>query len=165
MLLSGGDREALRHLIPPILHSALRGLWNYRPAGALLFMSKAFSRAGHQQTAETSGHCYRKSDALEGELDAAAKAPPPKWRTRLQRGLLKIWMGCSVLWIGCILAILGQCLYGPWIGWQQPQCDGPLANPVETYLADIGIALGPPAAVLLLHRVVMWWSKRVRRSQ
>ena len=41
----------------------------------------------------------------------------------------------------------------------------PLVNPVETYLADFATALGPPAAVLLLHRVVMWWSRRVRRSQ
>jgi len=106
-------------------------------------MSNAFSRAGHQKAAETSGHCSRKSDALEGELDPAAEATRPKWRTRLQRGLLKIWMGCSVLWIGCILVILGQCVYGRWIGWQQQQCDGPLANPVETYLADIAIAVSP----------------------
>ena len=141
------------------------GPWNYRPAGALLFMSNAFSRAGHQQAAETSGHCTRKSDALEGQLDSAAEATRPKWRTRLQRGLLKIWMGCSVLWIGCILVILGKCVYGRWIGWQQPQCDGPLANPVETYLADIAIAVSPPAVVLLLHQVVMWWSRRARRSQ
>ena len=56
-------------------------------------------------------------------------------------------------------------MYGPWIGWQQLQCDATLVNPVETYLAGFATALGPPAAVLLLHRVVMWWSRRVRRSQ
>jgi hypothetical protein len=66
-----------------------------------------FSRAGHQQVTETS----RKSDALKGEvgiapeLDAAPKATRPKWRTRLQRELLKIWLALSTLWVGCILAI------------------------------------------------------------
>lgn len=125
----------------------LMRLWNYRTSGALLFMFNTLSRASHQQ------------------LDTRAKATRAKWRERLQRGLLKIWLGFSALWIGCILAILGQCVYGPWIGWQQLQCDAPLVNPVETYLADFATALGPPAAVLLLHRVVMWWSRRVRRSQ
>jgi hypothetical protein len=141
-----------------------------------VFMSNARSRASHKvaepldKVAEPLGSSS-KSGTLEAQvgvppkLDARAKATRAKLHERLQRGLLKIWMGSSVLWIGCILAILGQCVYGPWIGWQQPQCDGPLANPVETYLADIAIALGPPAAVLLLHRVVMWWSRRVRRSQ
>ena len=61
----------------------------------------------------------------------------------------------SVLWVGCILVISGQCIYGPWISWQPPRCDAPLINPVETYMADIATALGPPAAVLLLHRLVM----------
>ena len=123
-------------------------------------MSNAFPRAVHQRVAENS----IESNTLEGQLDAAAATTRPKWRARLQRGLSKIWMWFSALWIGCILAILGQCVYDPWIGWQQPQCDGPLANPVETYLADIAIATGPPAAVLLLHRVVLWWSRRVRHS-
>jgi hypothetical protein len=41
-------------------------------------------------------------------------------------------LGLSVLWVGCILAISGHCVYGPWIGWQQPRCDAPLVNPVET---------------------------------
>jgi hypothetical protein len=50
----------------------------------------------------------------------------PKWRERLQRELLKIWLVFSALWVGCILLILGQCLYGRWFGWQLPQCDGPL---------------------------------------
>jgi hypothetical protein len=82
------------------------GLWNYRTSWALSFMSNTFSRAGHQ-VAETS----RKSDALKGEvgiapeLDAAPKATRPKWRTRLQRELLKIWLALSTLWVGCILAI------------------------------------------------------------
>ena len=125
-------------------------------------MSNTFLRTGRQQAANSSGHSFRKSDALDGESDAPPKAMRAKWRARLQSGLLKVWIGCSVLWIACILAILGGCVYGPWIGWQQPQCAGPLANPVETYLADIAIALGPPAAVILLHRVVMWWSRRVR---
>ena len=135
----------------------------------MVFMSNARSRASHQVT-EPLGSSG-KSGTLEAqvgvspELDARAKATRAKWQERLQRGLLKIWMGCSVLWIGCILAILGQCVYGRWIGWQQPQCDGPLANPVETYLADLAIAVGPPVAVLLLHQVVMWWSRRARRSQ
>jgi hypothetical protein len=44
-------------------------------------------------------------------------------------------------------------------------CDAPLINPVETYIADIATALGPPAAVLLLHRLVMWWSRRYRRGR
>jgi hypothetical protein len=128
-------------------------------------MSNTFLRAGQQPAAKSSAHDFRKSDALGGEPGAPSKATRAKWRERLQRGLLKVWFGCSVLWIACILAILGRCVYGPWIGWQQPQCDGPLANSVETYLADIAIALGPPAAVILLHRVVMWWSGRVRRSR
>ena len=82
------------------------------------------------------------------ELDARAKATSAKWHKRLQRELLKIWLGLSALWIGCILAILGQCVYGPWIGWQQLQCDAPLVNPVETYLADFATALGrlPPCS-------------------
>jgi len=58
----------------------------------------------------------------------------------------------SVLRVGCILPISGHCVYGPWIGWQQPRCDAPLVNPVETYLSDIATALGPPADVLLLGR-------------
>jgi hypothetical protein len=146
-------------------------LWNYRPAGALLFMSNAFSRAGHRQVAETSGHCSRKSDAVEREVGvspdvhAAAKAARPKWRTRLQRELLKIWLAFSALWVGCILAILGQCMYGRWFGWRLPQCDAPLVNPVETYIADTATAVGPPAAVLLMYRLVIWVSRRVRRSR
>ena len=128
-------------------------------------MSNTSLRAGRQPAADSSGHGFAKSDILDGEPDAPAKATRAKWRKRLQRGLLKVWIGCSVLWVGCILAMLGQCVYGPWIGWQQAQCAGPLANAVETYLADIAIALGPPAAVILLYRVVMWWSRRVRRSR
>ena len=161
--------EALRRLIPPISHCAPDGLWNYRTSGALLIMSNAFSRASHQ-VAEPLGS-FSKSGTFKAQvgvppkLGAAAKATGAKWHERLQRGLLKIWLGFSALWIGCILAILGQCVYGPWIGWQQLQCDARLVNPVETYFADFATALGPPAAVLLLHRVVMWWSRRVRRSQ
>jgi hypothetical protein len=143
--------EALRRLIPPISHCAPDGLWNYQTSGALLFMPNAHSRASQV--------------GVPSELAARAKATSVKWHERLQRGLLKIWLGLPALWIGCILGILGQCVYGPWIGWQQLQCDTPLVNPVETYLADFATALGPPAAVLLLHRVVMWWSRRVRRSQ
>jgi hypothetical protein len=128
-------------------------------------MSNIIVRAGPQEAADSAGHGIRKSDALDGQPDARPGAMRAKWQQGLQRGLFKVWIGCSVLWIGCILAILGQCVYGPWIGWQQPQCAGPLANSGETYLADIVLALGPPAAVMALHRVVMWWSRRVRRSQ
>src|SRR4030095_3585522 len=96
-----------------------------------------FSRAGHQQVAETS----RKSDSLKGEvgialeLDAAPKATRPKWRERLQRELLRIWLACSALWVGCVLVILGQCLYGRWVEWELPPCDGPLGNPAPTDIA------------------------------
>jgi hypothetical protein len=83
----------------------------------------------------------------------------------LKHGLLWVWLALSVLWVGCILVISGQCIYGPWIRWQPPRCDAPLINPVETYIAIIATALGPPAAVLLLHRLVMWWSRRYRRSR
>jgi hypothetical protein len=129
-------------------------------------MSNTVLRPGRQQPATSAGRGVGKSDSLDEEPDARPRATRAKWQKRLlQRGLLKVWIGCSVLWIGCILAILGQCVYGPWIGWQQPQCDGPSANSVVTYLADIVLALGPPAAVLVLYRVVMWWSRRVRRSR
>ena len=166
-MMSRSRCEALRRLIPPISYNALMGLWNYRTSWALLFMSNTFSRAGHQQVAETS----RKSDALKGEvgiapeLDATPKATRQKWRARLQRELLKIWLALSTLWVGCILAIFGQCMYGRWFGWQQPQCDAPLVNPVETYIADIATAVGPPAAVLLTYRWIIWVSRRVRRSR
>jgi hypothetical protein len=134
-----------------------------------LFMSNAFSRASHQvaeplDSSSKSG-TFKAQEGGPPELDARAKATRAKWHERLQRGLLKIWLGLSALWIGCILAILGQCVYGPWISWQPPRCDAPLINPVETYIADIATALGPPAAVLLLHRLVMWWSRRYRRSR
>jgi hypothetical protein len=129
-------------------------LWNYRPAGALLFMSNDLSRTGRQQVADVSP-----------ELDATAKATRTKWRERLQRELLKLWLVFSALWVGCILLILGQCLYGRWFGWQLPQCSGPLVNPVETYIADFATAFGPPAAVLLMYRVVTGASRRVRRSR
>ena len=128
-------------------------------------MSNSVLRVGHQQAADSSGHGSEKSDTPDGGPDARPRATRARWQQRLQRGLFKVWIGCSVLWIGCILAILGQCVYGPWIGWQQPQCEGPSANSVETYLADIVLALGPPAAVMVLHRIVMWWSRRVRRSR
>jgi hypothetical protein len=129
-------------------------LWNYRPTRALLFMSNDLSRPGPQQVAEVSP-----------ERDATAKATRGKWRERLQRELLKIWLAFSALWVACILVILGQCLYGRWFGWQLPQCDGPLDNPVETYIADFATAFGPPAAVLLTYRVVMGVSRRVRRRR
>src|SRR5262245_627109 len=99
------------------------------------------------------------------ERDVAAKATPLKWRTRLQRELLRIWLALSALWVGCVLAILGQCIYGRWFGWHQPQCDASLVSPVETYLADVATAAGPPVAVLLTYRVVNWVSRRVRRSR
>jgi hypothetical protein len=67
-------------------------LWNYRPVGALLFMSNDLSRTGHQQVA-----------GVSPELDATAKETRPKWRERLQRGLLKIWLVFSAFWVGCIL--------------------------------------------------------------
>jgi hypothetical protein len=117
---------------------------NHRTPQALSIMSNAFSRAArltHQQVARVRGPM------------------------NLTRGLLWVWLALSVLWIGCILVISGQCLYGPWIGWQPSQCDAPLINPIETYIADLATALGPPAAVLLLHRLVMWWSRRYRRSR
>jgi hypothetical protein len=130
------------------------GLWNYRPAEALLCMSNDLSRTGRQQVA-----------GVSPELDATAKAPRLKWRERLQRELFKIWLIFSALWIGCILLILGQCLYGRWFGWHLPQCDGPLANPVETYIADFATAFGPPAAVLLSYRMVTGVARRVRRRR
>jgi hypothetical protein len=151
-----------RYQIVPIgsLATALysRSTWNYRPAWALLFMPNDFSRAGHQQGAATSGHCYRK-------CDTTAEATRPKWRKRLQRELLKIWLAFSALWVGCISAILGQCMYGRWFGWHLQQCDAPLVNPVETYIADFATAFGPPAAVLLTYQVVIGVSRRVRRSR
>lgn len=127
-------------------------------------MSNTSLRADRQPAADSAAHGSAKSDTRD-EQDAPPKATRAKWRERLQRGLLKVWIGGSVLWIGCILAMLGQCVYGPWIGWQQPQCAGPLANAAQTYLADIAIALGPPAAVILLYRVVMWWARRVSRRR
>jgi hypothetical protein len=83
----------------------------------------------------------------------------------LNCGLLWVWLALSVVWVGCILVISGQCMYGPWIGWQPPRCGAPLIRPVQTYIADIATALGPPAAVLLLHRLVMWWSRRYPRRR
>jgi hypothetical protein len=126
-------------------------------------MSKSFSRASPQHLAETS----QKSAALRiaPELDAAAEAPRQKWSARLQRELLKIWLASSALWITCILAILGHCIYGPWLGWQPSQCDAPLINPFETYVADIVTAVGPPVAVLLTYRLIVWVSRRARRSR
>ena len=128
-------------------------------------MSNTSLHAGRRQAANDSGHVFRKSDALGAEPDAPPKTMRAKWHKRLQRGLFKVWIGCSVVWIGGILAILGRCVYGPWIGWRQPQCEGLLANAVETYLTDIALALGPPAAVILLYRLVMWWSSRVGRNR
>ena len=131
-------------------------------------MSNDPSRAGHQQLAEPSGHCSTKSDRegrVSRELDAVATPTSPKWRARLQRELLKIWLAFSALWVGCVLVILGQCLYGRWFEWHLPQCDGPLVNPVETYIADFATAFGPPAAVVLAYRVVTGASRRVRRSR
>ena len=83
------------------------GLWNYRPDEALLCMSNDLPRTGHREVA-----------GVSPEPDAAAKASRPKWRERLQRELFKIWLIFSALWVACILLILGQCLYGRWLGWQ-----------------------------------------------
>lgn len=102
---------------------------------------------------------------MSPEPDLTAKSTRFKWRERLQRDLLKIWLAFSALWIGCIVVILGQCLYGRWFGWQLPQCDGPLVNPVETYVADFATAFGPPAAVLLFYRVVTGVSRHLRRKR
>ena len=128
------------------------GLWNYRPDEALLCMSNDLPRTGHREVA-----------GVSPEPDAAAKASRPKWRERLQRELFKIWLIFSALWVACILLILGQCLYGRWLGWSLPQCEGPLVNPIETYIADFATAFGPPAAVLLSYRLVIGVSRRVRR--
>jgi hypothetical protein len=128
--------------------------WNYRPAEALWFMPNDLSRTGQQQVA-----------GVSPELDATAKTTRRKWRERLQRDLLKIWLASSALWIGCIVAILGQCVYGRWFDWQLSQCEGPLVNPVETYVADFATAFGPPAAVLLSYRVVTGVSRRLRRRR
>lgn len=117
-------------------------------------MPNDLARTGHQQVA-----------AVSPELDATANATRPKWRERLQRELLKIWLAFSALWVACILLVLGQCLYGRWFGWQLPQCDGPLVNPVETYIADFATAFGPPVAVLLSYRMVTGVARRVRRSR
>ena len=127
---------------------------NYRPGQALLCMPNDPSRAGHHQMAGSAP-----------ALDAAAKSTRSKWRERLQRDLLKIWLAFSALWIGCIVVMLGQCVYGRWFGWQLPQCEGPLVNPVETYVADLATAFGPPAAVLLSYRVVTGVSRRIRRRR
>jgi hypothetical protein len=117
-------------------------------------MSNDLSRTGQQQVA-----------GVSPELNATAKENRPKWRERLQRELLKIWLACSALWVACILLILGQCLYGRWFGWQLPQCEGPLVNPAETYIADFATAFGPPAAVLLSYRIVIGVARRVRRNR
>ena len=117
-------------------------------------MPNDLSRTGHQQVA-----------GVSPEPEATAKASRPKWRERLQRELLKIWLAGSALWVACILLILGECLYGRWFGWHLPQCEGPLVNPVETYIADFATAFGPPAAVLLTYRVVIGVSRRVRRRR
>jgi hypothetical protein len=117
-------------------------------------MPNDVSRTGHQQQA-----------AGVSTEDAAVKATRLKWRERLQRELLKIWLAVSAVWVACILLILGQCLYGRWFSWQLPQCDGPLDNPVETYIADFATAFGPPAAVLLTYRLVIGVSRRVRRKR
>jgi hypothetical protein len=120
----------------------------------LFFVSNDPSRIGHQQ-----------QDGISPELDATVKETRPKWRERLQRELLKIWLAASALWVACILLILSQCVYGRWLAWQLPQCDGPLDNPVETYIADFATAFGPPAAVLLTYRLVIGVSRRVRRRR
>ena len=94
--------------------------------------------------------------------EATAKSIRSKLRERLQRDPLKIWLVFSALWSGCIVMILGQCGYGRWFDWQLPQCEGPLASPVETYIADLATAFGPPAAVLLSYRLVTGISRRLR---
>ncbi len=101
--------------------------------------------------------------ALQLQLDEAvdARERRPWWK----RGLFTVWLALSMLWIGRILAVSGQCVYGPWIGWQQPWCEYPLVNPVLTYLDVIAMALGPPAAVLLLGLALRWVSKGFRRSE
>jgi hypothetical protein len=58
-------------------------LWNCRPAEAL-FMPNDLSRTGQQQVA-----------GVSPELDATAKTTRRKWRERLQRDLLKIWLALS----------------------------------------------------------------------
>jgi len=134
-------------------------------------MSNILSRAGHQRVAETPRQCPQKLHALEGQAgvspnqDATDKATRRKWRERLQRELLKIWLAFSALWVGCVLAILGQCLYGRWLEWHLPQCDAPLVNPAQTYIADFATAFGPPAFVLLSYRVVIGASRRLRRGR
>jgi len=120
------------------------------------------------KVAEPSEKSLRRSNPEAGasrELDATAKSTRLKWRERLQRDLLRIWLVFSALWSGCIVMILGQCVYGRWFGWQLPQCDGPLVNPVETYVADFATAFGPPAAVLLFYRVVTGVSRHLRRKR
>ncbi len=76
--------------------------------------------------------------ALQLQLDEAvdARERRPWWK----RGLFTVWLALSMLWIGRILAVSGQCVYGPWIGWQQPWCEYPLVNPVLTYLDVIAMA-------------------------
>lgn len=139
--------------------AALEAVWNHRTSRPLSYMSKPFSR--HPQVTETA----KKGESLADQTTPSPKAMPSKWRIRLQRELLKIWLILSTVWVGCVLAILGQCVYGRWFGWQQPQCEPPLENPLQTYVADIGMAFGPPVTVLLTYRWVVWVSRHVRRRQ
>jgi hypothetical protein len=98
----------------------------------------------------------------DGQSRLMAKATLSKWHTRLQRELLKIWLASSALWVGYVLAVLGQCVYGRWFGWHQPQCDAPLFDPVGTYIGYIATAAGPPAAILLMYWAITLVSRRVR---
>ena len=99
---------------------------------------------------------------LQFQLDEAAEAHArrPWWK----RGLFTVWLVLSMLWIACILAVSGQCVYGPWIGLHLPWCESPSVTPFATYLHVIATAFGPPAAVLLLGLVLMWVSTGFRRS-
>lgn len=136
-----------------------------------LFMSKRSSDVADGQLSESRGQRSRTSGASEAQEaaprheHAGTKPARPRWRERLQRELLKVWLLCSAAWIACILAIAGQCVYGRWFGWRLTQCDAPPDNATETYLADLAAALGPPAALLLGYRVVMGVSKRIRQRR
>jgi len=83
-----------------------------------------------------------------------------------KRGLFRLWLVLSVLWIARILWIREQCVYGPWIGRQEPDlwwCNHPMADPVASYLEEIATSLGPPIAVLALGYTLLWIFKGFER--
>ena len=97
-----------RRAIQFMSDSALRGPWNYRTSRALVFMSNARSRACEPLGSSSKSGTLEAQVGVAPEVDVRAKPTRVKWHERLQRGLLKIWMGSSALWIGCILCPRGS---------------------------------------------------------